>query len=68
MNGDVTVFGYLLYMSVELVGENPHHTVRKPLEPDSPEKLDSSCRKKQGEDVTSNNDPIETEIFELDIL
>jgi hypothetical protein len=26
------------------------------------------ARKKHGEDVTSNNDPIKTEIFELDIL
>ena len=38
-------------MAVELVGENPHHTVRKPFEPDSPEKLDNPCWKKQGEYV-----------------
>jgi len=68
MNGDVTVFGYLLYMAVELVGENPHHTVWQPFESDSSEKSYNPCWKKQGEDVTSNNDPIETEIFELDIF
>jgi hypothetical protein len=55
-------------MAVELVGENSHHPVRKPFEPDSPEKLDNPCWKKHVDDVTSNNDPIEAEIFELDIL
>ena len=59
---------FLATLAVELVGENPHHTVRKPLESNSSEESYNSCWKKKGEDVASNNDPIETEIFELDIF
>jgi hypothetical protein len=35
---------------------------------DSSEKPYDTCWKKQGQDITPNDDSIETEIFELDIL